>query len=328
MIKRTTPRKKIDELAFPIRLRLEAPATGGWSNEIDDLRRWLRENMSMDHYAMHSNAGLGVSGLGLYLRDVELARDLLHRFADLKLADRAENRDYSPTYLANLWNGTDLVGVCNLYSLNAGQAAIIDMADAMTDTTGNLPVLSGIYPDMETPVVRNTVEGRELTMMRWGMPSPASALISKRTDSGLTNIRNTKSPHWRRWYGLEHRCVVPFTSFAEYQHQKGQAPVPAWFALSDDEPLAFFAGLWTEWTSVRKLKEGETTNNIFAFLTTNPNKEVETIHPKSMPVVLRTKDEVDQWMSAEIQEALTMQRPLPDGTLKIVMTGKREERRC
>lgn len=95
--------------------------------------------------------------------------------------------------------------------------------------------------------------------------------------------------------------------------------------MSDDEPLAFFAGLWTEWTSDRKLKEGETTNSIFAFLTTNANKEVETIHPKSMPVILRTKDEVNQWMSADIQDALTIQRPLPDGTLKIVKTGKREE---
>jgi hypothetical protein len=34
--------------------------------------------------------------------------------------------------------------------------------------------------------------------------------------------------------------------------------------------LAFFAGIWTRWTSVRKVKEGETTNDIFAFLTTEP----------------------------------------------------------
>jgi hypothetical protein len=33
-------------------------------------------------------------------------------------------------------------------------------------------------------------------------------------------------------------------------------------------------GIWTRWTSVRKVKEGETTNDIFAFLTTEPNQEV------------------------------------------------------
>lgn len=33
------------------------------------------------------------------------------------------------------------------------------------------------------------------------MPSPAFAPQGKKTDPGVTNIRNTKSPHWRRWLG-------------------------------------------------------------------------------------------------------------------------------
>jgi hypothetical protein len=37
---------------------------------------------------------------------------------------------------------------------------------------------------------------------------------------------------------------------------------------------------------VRKVKEGETTNDIFAFLTTEPNAIVAPIHPKAMPVIL------------------------------------------
>jgi putative SOS response-associated peptidase YedK len=47
----------------------------------------------------------------------------------------------------------------------------------------------------------------------------------------------------------------------------------------------FFAGIWTRWTSVRKVKEGETTNDLFAFLTIEPNKVVGAIHPKAMPVI-------------------------------------------
>jgi hypothetical protein len=38
-------------------------------------------------------------------------------------------------------------------------------------------------------------------------------------------------------------------------------------------PLASFADIWTNWTSVRKVREGETTNDIFAFLTAEPNAE-------------------------------------------------------
>ena len=32
----------------------------------------------------------------------------------------------------------------------------------------------------------------------------------------VTNIRNTKSAHWRRGLGRANRCVVPFTSFCEH----------------------------------------------------------------------------------------------------------------
>jgi len=50
----------------------------------------------------------------------------------------------------------------------------------------------------------------------------------------------------------------------------------------------FFASLWTCWTSVRKIEEGETTNDLFGFLT--PNAEVEPIHPKAMPVIRHSDD--------------------------------------
>ena len=71
-----------------------------------------------------------------------------------------------------------------------------------------------------------------------------------------------------------------------------------WYALDESRPLAFFAGIWTNWKSVRRVKEGETTNDLFGFLTTVPNKEVGAIHPKAMPVILRTADEIDTWLTA------------------------------
>jgi putative SOS response-associated peptidase YedK len=217
--------------------------------------------------------------------------------------------------------------MCNLYSVTKGQAAIRELTGAMIDSTGNLPSMPGIFPDFLAPIVRNQPAGRELMLARWGMPSPAFVLKGRNSDPGVTNIRNTESPHWRRWLGLEHRCVVPFTSFSENEHLPDGTKPSVWFAFDDTRPLACFAGVWTRWTSVRKVKEGETTNDVFGFLTTMPNSEVGAVHPKAMPVILRTREEIHCWMTAPTPEVLALQRPQPDGTFSIVARGTRNDNR-
>jgi putative SOS response-associated peptidase YedK len=115
---------------------------------------------------------------------------------------------------------------------------------------------------------------------------------------------------------------VPFTSFSEFNKAEGG---DIWFALDETRPLACFAGIWANWTSVRKVKEGETTNDLYGFLTTKPNAEVDAIHPKAMPVILTTPDEVETWMNAPWDEAKQLQRAVADGALRIVARGVKED---
>jgi putative SOS response-associated peptidase YedK len=212
--------------------------------------------------------------------------------------------------------------MCNLYSMSKGQQAIRELAGAMRDTTGNLPVLPGIFPDYAAPIVRTGADGvRELVMARWGMPSPAFALQGRQVDRGVTNVRNTASPHWRRWLGPAARCLVPFTSFSEPGLNAEGKSEPVWFALDESRPLAFFAGIWAGWTSTRKVSEGEVTCDLYAFLTTEPNAEVGAIHPKAMPVILTEAQDLETWLAAPWPEASQLQRPLTDGSLRIVARG-------
>ena len=121
-------------------------------------------------------------------------------------------------------------------------------------------------------------------------------------------------------------CGMPFTSFSEID-QRSDAPRnhPVSFALGSDRPLAFFAGIRTEWTSVRKLKEGEVKAELFGFLTCPPNAEVAPVHPKAMPVILTKPADWRQWLTAPAADALQLQRPLPDDTLQIVAEGERTD---
>ena len=49
------------------------------------------------------------------------------------------------------------------------------------------------------------------------------------------------------------------------------------------------------------------------------------IHPKAMPVILATREEINIWMTAPTIEALKLQRPLADDALTIVARGEKED---
>jgi putative SOS response-associated peptidase YedK len=129
----------------------------------------------------------------------------------------------------------------------------------------------------------------------------------------------------QRWLGPESRCVVPFTTFSEDETLPDGRKPPIWFAFNASRPLACFAGIWTRWTTVRNVKEGETTNDLFAFLTTEPNALVGAYHPKAMPVILWSQEEIDLWMTAPSVEALQFQWPLTDDALMVVARGSKQD---
>ncbi len=81
---------------------------------------------------------------------------------------------------------------------------------------------------------------------------------------------------------MEHRCIVPVTSFAEpdpVSKEEGGNTPNAWFARDESKPIMFFAEVRVfQWTSVRKVKDGLTTDDLYGFLATDANDFVKPIH--------------------------------------------------
>ena len=189
--------------------------------------------------------------------------------------------------------------MCNLYAMTTNQQAIREIAGVMSRPDRQPAAFSRdlsrlLRPDHPKPPGRARIDAGAL----------GNALASLCAEGPEFRSGRHQCPQCRLAalatlpLGADNRCIVPFTSFSENETLPDGSKPPVWFALDETRPLAFFAGIWTRWTSVRKVKEGETTNDIFAFLTTEPNQLVGAIHPKAMPAILTTREEIDLWMTA------------------------------
>ena len=207
--------------------------------------------------------------------------------------------------------------MCNLYNLKADPRSYLDALAAAEDGANILPVEKDYAaPGKPGYVVRHQDGGRMLSTMRWGFPTrkprkrPAREGELPFLHDWWTNSRNTASSMWRPWLMQPaHRCLMPFTRFAEPK-APGDRRHPGdrqwWFAV-EDQAAPCFAGLW---------KVDRDHGRVYAFCTTEPNPLVAPKHPKAMPVILLAEDQ-DRWLTAPFDDAVTLLAPYPSQLMRL-----------
>jgi putative SOS response-associated peptidase YedK len=205
--------------------------------------------------------------------------------------------------------------VCNLYSLNTPRAGTARFFRVSHNRAAAYEPLPAIFPGRVAPVVRQSVDGeREITLMSWGFVLLQNGKAPKR----VTNVRDDKIRESKFWRGSfeERRCLVPASSFCEPNGDVKPATWH-WFALRgmEERPLLAFPGIWRRYQGPVRKDGPHIDLEVYAFLTTTPNKLVATINHE------RARRSSRHWLSGSPQEAFELAREYPSERMCIVQEG-------
>lgn len=178
--------------------------------------------------------------------------------------------------------------MCGRYALTSPPAVIAERF--RLQWTPEIPPHYNIAPSQMVPVVRETEQGRELVLLKWGLvPHWArDAHIGAR----LVNVRaETLGSRFRDAY-RQRRCLVPADAFYEWKPVAGRKQ-PYCIRLRDEGPFGM-AGLWERWTA----PDGKVVETC-TIVTVDANELVAALHDR-MPLIVAPSD-YDAWLAAETQ---------------------------
>ena len=169
-----------------------------------------------------------------------------------------------------------------------------------------------LYPGYPGLVIREHDGTRVIEQMTWGFPVRLKGMKPTSKPKPVNNARDDKllTPFWKHWFTTPaHRCLIPFTAFAEAEGPKGQM-TRTWISVAD-QPTAAWAGLWRptdEW------------GDAYTGVMVDATEELFDIHDR-MPVILHP-DAHETWLRADANEAMKLVTQYPADRLSVDRTDE------
>ena len=206
--------------------------------------------------------------------------------------------------------------MCNLYRMTK---TVAEVANLFTGLGGAIEVSAGnfaseVYPGYPGLVFARRAgaggaKGLALRSMVWGFPLVLTGKNGQPLKPRpINNARADKLDGFMWRYSFqERRCLIPVTSFAEAEGEKG-AKTRTWISLPSSGPdpeLFAIAGLWRdtpEWGPA------------YTMVMTEACLHVADVHDR-MPVILKRADWRD-WLDGAPDQAGLLCRPYPELMVK------------
>ena len=198
--------------------------------------------------------------------------------------------------------------MCNLVTLNSTVDEVASYFKARRRQATNATP-GDVYPGGQGFVVRHDAGERVVQAMTWGFPVRLKHMKPTSKPKPVNNARDDKlMSFWRPWFtNPAYRCLIPFTSFAEAEGEKGKMTRTCISVV--DQPLAAWAGLWRptdEW------------GDCYTGVMVEATEELWHIHDR-MPVILRPDDH-ETWLHAPAEEAMALVGKFPAEKLLLDQT--------
>lgn len=218
--------------------------------------------------------------------------------------------------------------MCGRYNLITDAEALVDFFEieqTLFDVS-NLRPRYNIAPSQNVAIVRDTAQGRELTMARWGLV-PRWWKEEKSRYSTINARAETvaEKPTYREAF-RRMRCLIPATGFYEWKRVDDQ--MTAHHISLPQGGLFAFAGLWDHWD-----KQGAGFDSC-SIIVTSANDTMQPIHNR-MPVILNPV-QYNTWLAADHFDRAQLESlllPYPGGLTaypvsRLVNSPKNDDPRC